>query len=109
MSIKLFTTPEEWDAWYRLTPQQRFAKSAEFLQQYLAMGGSLDPDYDPQSPFNNDYYPDGPPTEQIDQDFALLASLCADSDSADEERLKQAIHEAREQAKEQVRRQMGLS
>ena len=47
MRLKVFTTQEEWDAWYRLTPQQRFAKSAEFLQQYLEMGGSLDPDYDP--------------------------------------------------------------
>jgi len=46
--------------------------------------------------------------EEIDRDFALLASLCADSDPADEERLGQALSEAHEQAKEQVRRQMGL-
>ena len=52
---------------------------------------------------------DGEPTsEQIDRDFALLASLCADSDPADEERLSQALRDAHEQAKEQVRRQMGL-
>ena len=47
--------------------------------------------------------------EEIDQDFTLLASLCADSDPADEERLSQVLHDARQQAKEQVRRQMGLS
>lgn len=46
--------------------------------------------------------------EQIDRDFALLAGLCADSDPADEERLSQALAEAHEQAKQQVRRQMGL-
>ena len=47
--------------------------------------------------------------EEIDRDFALLANLCADSDPADEKRLSQALHEAHEQAKDQVRRQMGLS
>ena len=47
--------------------------------------------------------------EQIDRDFALLESLCADSDPADEARLSLALHEARQQSKDQVRRQMGLS
>ena len=47
--------------------------------------------------------------EEIDRDFALLASLCADSDPADEERLVQALETQRQQAKTQVRRQMGLS
>ena len=64
MTIQFLKTKEEWDAWQRLTPKERFAKSAEFLQVYLAMGGSLEPDYDPQSPFNNDYYPDGPPADE---------------------------------------------
>ena len=127
MAIEFFKTQEEWIAWQFLTPQERFSKSAEYLQQYLAMGGSLDPDYDPQSPFNNDYYPDGPPVDEpqyvyvshsddhdatgkeIDRDFALLGSLCADSDPDDKERLSQALHEARQQAKEQVRRHLGQS
>ncbi len=52
---------------------------------------------------------DEPTPEEIDRDFALLASLCADSDPADEQRLSQALLQARLQAKEQVRRQMGLS
>jgi hypothetical protein len=49
-----------------------------------------------------------PAPDQIDRDFALLANLCSDSDPADEDRLHQALHEAHEQAKDQVRRQMGL-
>lgn len=52
---------------------------------------------------------DGDPSvEDIDRDFAQLASLCADSDPADESRLTQTLCEAREQAKAQVRRQMGM-
>ncbi|MBI1831840.1 MAG: hypothetical protein HYR84_10360 [Planctomycetes bacterium] len=47
--------------------------------------------------------------EEIDRDFALLDSLCAASDPADEDRLSKALHDAREQAKERVRKQMGLS
>jgi len=44
----------------------------------------------------------------IDRDFAVLAGLCATSDPADEEQLDRALNEARRQAKEHVRRQMGL-
>jgi hypothetical protein len=46
--------------------------------------------------------------EEIDRDFAVLASLCAASDPVDEEQLERALEEAHRQAKEQVRRQMGL-
>ena len=46
--------------------------------------------------------------EEIDRDFAALATLCAASEPADEEQLEQALHEVRRQAKEQVRRHMGL-
>ena len=46
--------------------------------------------------------------DEIDRDFAMLASLCQDSEPADEEQLERALAEARRQAKEQVRRQMGL-
>lgn len=49
------------------------------------------------------------PVEEIDQDFALLAELCAKNDPADDERLAQALQQAHEQAKAFVRRQMGLS
>lgn len=47
------------------------------------------------------------PPDEIDRDFAVLASLCANSDPSDEDRLDHALHEARRQAKEQVRREMG--
>lgn len=46
--------------------------------------------------------------EEIDRDFAVLAALCETSEPADEEQLERALQEARRQAKEQVRRQMGL-
>ena len=38
-------------AWSRLTPAERFRRSEILLQLYLALGGSLDPEPDPQSPF----------------------------------------------------------
>ena len=46
--------------------------------------------------------------EEIDRDFAALAILCLESQPADEDELDRALQEARRQAKEQVRRQMGL-
>ncbi len=52
---------------------------------------------------------DGEPSvEEIDRDFAVLAAMCEASDPADEEQLVRALQEARRQAKEQVRREMGL-
>lgn len=47
----------EWLDWYRLTPQERWAESERLWEMYLAMGGSLDPEPDSQSPF---YDPDSP-------------------------------------------------
>jgi hypothetical protein len=44
----------------------------------------------------------------IDRDFAILAALCASSEPSDEEQIEQALQAAHRQAKEQVRRQMGL-
>jgi hypothetical protein len=41
----------EWLEFYRMTPEQRWTLAAELRRYYLAMGGSLDPDADPQSPF----------------------------------------------------------
>jgi hypothetical protein len=48
------------------------------------------------------------PVEEIDRDFAILADLCSKSEPADEDQLQQALDDARGQAKEQVRRHMGL-
>ena len=42
---------DEWAEWYRLTPVQRWQESAKLWQTYLAVGGSLDPEPDTQSPF----------------------------------------------------------
>jgi hypothetical protein len=41
----------EWAAWYRLTPEQRFLESTKLWETYLALGGSLEPEPDTQSPF----------------------------------------------------------
>jgi hypothetical protein len=42
---------EEWAEWYRLTPQERFHESMKLWDTYLALGGSLEPEADTQSPF----------------------------------------------------------
>ncbi len=42
---------EEWAEWYRLTPQERFQESMKLWETYLALGGSLEPEPDTQSPF----------------------------------------------------------
>jgi hypothetical protein len=48
------------------------------------------------------------PVEEIDRDFAVLATLCEASEPADEEQLERSLQESHRQAKEQVRRHMGL-
>jgi hypothetical protein len=42
---------EEWAEWYRLTPRERFAESMKPWDAHLALGGSLEPGPDTQSPF----------------------------------------------------------
>jgi len=44
---------DEWKEWIDLSPLERFRRSEELFAQYLAMGGSLDPDPDPSSPFDD--------------------------------------------------------
>ena len=41
--------PDEWKEWLELQPMERFARSERMLVEYIAMGGSLDPDPDPTS------------------------------------------------------------
>ena len=43
---------DSWREWYRLTPLERWHESMKIWQFYLRVGGSLDPEPDPQSPFN---------------------------------------------------------
>ena len=42
---------DEWKEWLALSPIERFHESEKIFANYLAMGGSLDPDPDPTSPF----------------------------------------------------------
>jgi hypothetical protein len=44
--------PDEWKEWISLAPLERMRRSEQIFAQYLAMGGSLDPDPDPTSPFD---------------------------------------------------------
>lgn len=41
----------EWVDWMTLTPTKRWEASRQLFQHYVRMGGTLDPDPDPQSPF----------------------------------------------------------
>lgn len=63
MSNYFDTIEEEWRDWYSLTPQERFEKSSLLWQNYLLLGGSLDPEPDTQSPF---FDPSAPVTLPLD-------------------------------------------
>lgn len=43
--------PDEWVEWFHMTPQERWRESEKLWAVYLALGGSLDPEPDTQSPF----------------------------------------------------------
>jgi hypothetical protein len=47
----------EWAERYRLAPVQRWLESKKLWQTYLALGGSLDPEPDTQSPFFDAHAP----------------------------------------------------
>jgi hypothetical protein len=49
--------------WWMLTPARRFAESERLWATYLALGGSLEPEPDWQSPF---YFPDTPRARAAD-------------------------------------------
>lgn len=49
--MKFEDWPDEWQEWAMLTPLERFQESEKIFAQYLALGGTLDPDPDPTSPF----------------------------------------------------------
>lgn len=51
--------------WWSLTPSQRFDETEKLWEVYLAMGGSLEPEPDSQSPF---YDPDAPCPRPIDME-----------------------------------------
>jgi hypothetical protein len=41
----------DWIEWYSMTPMERWEASQRLWADYVALGGSLDPDVDTQSPF----------------------------------------------------------
>ena len=41
----------EWADWYRLSPEERWRYTCLLWHEYIALGGSLDPEPDTQSPF----------------------------------------------------------
>ena len=43
---------EEQKEWAMLSPAQRYVESSKLWSTYLALGGSLDPEPDSQSPFD---------------------------------------------------------
>jgi hypothetical protein len=47
-----FDPADEWHDWFRLSPLERWHESMKLWPQYLAQGGSLDPEPDSQSPFD---------------------------------------------------------
>ena len=60
----------EWVEWYQMTPQQRWAESEKLRETYIALGGSLDPEPDTQSPFFDEHAPseipvDGRPSMRV--------------------------------------------
>src|SRR5437870_6971276 len=78
----------EWAEWYRLTPLERWLESEKLWQAYLALGGSLDPEPDTQSPFFDARAPRSRPHHgrtgvrilrrsrvSRDTDFSVLAPL----------------------------------
>ena len=52
---KIFSTRapfiDEDTEWLGLTPAQRIRETTKLWKLYIALGGSLDPEPDPQSPF----------------------------------------------------------
>ncbi len=42
---------DEWAAWFALSPQERWKQTEQLWVVFLSMGGSLDPEPDPRSPF----------------------------------------------------------
>jgi hypothetical protein len=44
---------DEWLDWYRMTPAERWEESQKLWPTYLALGGSLDPEPDSESPFDD--------------------------------------------------------
>ena len=42
---------DEETEWLNLSPQERFSETTKLWELYISLGGSLDPEPDPDSPF----------------------------------------------------------
>ena len=42
---------DEWAEWFALSPQERWKRTEQLWVNFLSLGGSLDPEPDPRSPF----------------------------------------------------------
>jgi len=51
VSKKAFSMNEDME-WLKLAPSQRMRETTKLWKLYIALGGSLDPEPDPQSPFS---------------------------------------------------------
>lgn len=54
---------DEWQEWFRMAPLERWSESMKLWAQYMAQGGSLDPEPDSQSPF---YFPEMRSSRPVD-------------------------------------------
>jgi hypothetical protein len=54
---------EQWLEWYLTTPQERWRETEKLWQFYLAVGGSLDPEPDSESPWGADFTPGPVPVD----------------------------------------------
>ena len=50
IDIHDFCEPQ-WAHWYLLSPEERWRETEKLWQTYLALGGTLDPEPNTQSPF----------------------------------------------------------
>lgn len=53
MMKKEIVESDEWLAWYRMTPAERWRESEKLWSYFLTAGGSLDREPDSQSPFSS--------------------------------------------------------
>ena len=76
-------TEDEWQEWYRLTPQNRWTETEKLWDYYLSIGGSLDPEPDSQSPF---YFGEAPGPLPVDVYADVWTSMGQEAEK--ESRLK---------------------
>jgi hypothetical protein len=63
-SVRVNDDPEdEWQEWFQMAPLERWSESMKLWAQYIAQGGSLDPEPDSQIPF---HFPELSGTRPVD-------------------------------------------